>query len=257
MERATRRNRKQVIGRHVMQRRALYARAVKSGDLRAALHALRDEAHLTNLYPAKGGATADQGRREVVPLMLSDGHTLSRRERVVQAVEAELREDKKKLRVIQKATPTCTYLLPDTIIPSQMLHVMAQMHVIEQLESAGIILLMAREILVREKIGEGEFEAGSSWDGSFQIYAYLYRVRHDGWRLFTERLGIDGQLLIDGNYFGELLTICNQNLLDAAPEPDDVRELANRQYQEPVEGLLTAEDDAKSWWDLFRKVCPP
>lgn len=44
-------NREQLLGRHLMQRRALYARALKENDLRTALQVLRDEAALQNLYP--------------------------------------------------------------------------------------------------------------------------------------------------------------------------------------------------------------
>ena len=47
----TDRTRKQLLGRHLMQRRALYARALKSGDLKTALQILRDEADLEALYP--------------------------------------------------------------------------------------------------------------------------------------------------------------------------------------------------------------
>jgi hypothetical protein len=39
----------QSLGRHLMQRRALYARAVKNNDLRTALQILRDEAALQGL----------------------------------------------------------------------------------------------------------------------------------------------------------------------------------------------------------------
>jgi hypothetical protein len=47
-----REGRKKALRRHLAQRRALYARAVNAGDLRAALAVLRDEAELRGLYPA-------------------------------------------------------------------------------------------------------------------------------------------------------------------------------------------------------------
>lgn len=40
-----------ITGRHIAQRRKIYATALKAGDLRAALAALRDEAELLGLYP--------------------------------------------------------------------------------------------------------------------------------------------------------------------------------------------------------------
>src|SRR5262249_42077469 len=41
----------EVYSRHLMQRRAIYARCLKANDLRAALGVLKDEAHLHGLYP--------------------------------------------------------------------------------------------------------------------------------------------------------------------------------------------------------------
>src|SRR3990172_1628008 len=49
--RVTKRNSTELLGRHLMQRRALYARALKGNDLRTALQVLRDEASLQGLYP--------------------------------------------------------------------------------------------------------------------------------------------------------------------------------------------------------------
>jgi hypothetical protein len=46
------REREEIFARHLMQRRALYARCLKANDLRAALGVLRDEAELHGLYPA-------------------------------------------------------------------------------------------------------------------------------------------------------------------------------------------------------------
>ncbi len=53
LAKTTDRDRQQLLGRHLMQRRALFARALKAGDLRTALQVLRDEAELQGLYPAK------------------------------------------------------------------------------------------------------------------------------------------------------------------------------------------------------------
>src|SRR5258708_5772046 len=56
---ATDRDRKELMGRHLMQRRAIYARSLKNGDLRTALQPLRDEAELEGLYPSPQ-ASAEQ-----------------------------------------------------------------------------------------------------------------------------------------------------------------------------------------------------
>jgi hypothetical protein len=52
----TERDRVGLLGRHLMQRRSLYARALKANDLRTALQVLRDEAELQGLYPKKDQA---------------------------------------------------------------------------------------------------------------------------------------------------------------------------------------------------------
>src|SRR5262245_54279929 len=45
------RDRDKVLARHLMQRRAIYARAMEAGDWRAALAVAKDEAELFGLYP--------------------------------------------------------------------------------------------------------------------------------------------------------------------------------------------------------------
>lgn len=45
--------RPKLFDRHLAQRRALYGRAVNTGDLRTALSVLRDEAELLQLYPPR------------------------------------------------------------------------------------------------------------------------------------------------------------------------------------------------------------
>ncbi len=60
---AAQRDRGQLLGRHLMQRRALYARCLKANDLRTALQVLRDEAELFGLYPpTKIAATTPDGQ---------------------------------------------------------------------------------------------------------------------------------------------------------------------------------------------------
>ncbi|HUQ71569.1 MAG TPA: hypothetical protein VM165_18720 [Planctomycetaceae bacterium] len=248
MAKATRRDRQQLLGRHLIQRRALYARAVKTGDLWAALQMLRDEAALAGLYP--GSHSEGAGSQAPVPLLMLDGHTLTRRDRVVRRLEAEWADDRATTKVIERATPVYGYYLPDTQIPTLMLHILTQIHVNEQLETGGLFQLAAREALIQEKTERRPFELVSWHDCLIHIQAYLYRVRYDGWRLFTERLGLDGQRLIENNYAGQFLAIYDENLLDAAPEPEKVRELGSRYLQTPVEALVTAEDDARSWHNL-------
>jgi hypothetical protein len=51
---------KKLTRRHLAQRRNLYAKAVLAGDYRTALAALRDEAEMLGLYPAKPSAPTGQ-----------------------------------------------------------------------------------------------------------------------------------------------------------------------------------------------------
>jgi hypothetical protein len=61
MEKALDADRDKLFRRHVHQRRALYARAVKDGDYRAALAIARDEAQLQGLYPASRHTLTGEG----------------------------------------------------------------------------------------------------------------------------------------------------------------------------------------------------
>lgn len=47
------RDRQELLARHYMQRRALFARCMKLNDYKTALQVLKDEAELQGLYPAK------------------------------------------------------------------------------------------------------------------------------------------------------------------------------------------------------------
>jgi hypothetical protein len=54
IERSLEKDRDKLLRRHLAQRRRLFARAVKDGDVRAALAIAQDEAELMGLYPRKG-----------------------------------------------------------------------------------------------------------------------------------------------------------------------------------------------------------
>lgn len=57
------RDRQHLIGRHLLQRRALYARCLKANDIRTALQVLKDEAALLGLYaPTKIAPTTPDGK---------------------------------------------------------------------------------------------------------------------------------------------------------------------------------------------------
>lgn len=64
IQRLRERSRKRSFGNHLAKCRHLYAQAIKAGDLRAALAALKAEAKLLDLYPRP----EDELRREVAEL---------------------------------------------------------------------------------------------------------------------------------------------------------------------------------------------
>jgi uncharacterized Zn finger protein len=76
-------DRQKIFRRHVLQRRALYARALQDGDYRTALAVLRDEAELHGLYtrkvelsgagggPIKVEAMTDEERRAAIANILA------------------------------------------------------------------------------------------------------------------------------------------------------------------------------------------
>jgi hypothetical protein len=249
---STQRDREQLLGRHLMQRRALYARAVKSSDYRAALMILRDEAELSGLYPpTKVAPTTPDGQHPYSPTSPAPHleSRLSRQQRVVKRINAKAAKDKAELKLLRQVTPVQLYHLPDTMLPEQMLHILALQHVNEQLEWAGMYLFAAWSASVQQSDPDGWLEV------LLATNAYLYKVGHDGWQLFVDRLGINGRWLIEGNYTGALLEICNENLLAEAPQADYVQRVLEQATQQPVNEVITADEKAKRWWRLFRRVC--
>ncbi len=83
MAKLTERNRAELLGRHLMQRRAIYARCLKAKDYRTALAAARDEAALLGLYaPTKIAQTDSQGQ-DVVPKQVVELVVRSRERRLI------------------------------------------------------------------------------------------------------------------------------------------------------------------------------
>ena len=70
-----------------MQRRALYARAIKTNDIRTALSVLKDEAALEGLYPpTKVAPTTPDGKH---PYLGASGPPLSKEERLRRLLAAD------------------------------------------------------------------------------------------------------------------------------------------------------------------------
>jgi hypothetical protein len=238
----SKRNRKELLGRHLMQRRALYARCLKQGDHRTALNVLKDEADLQGLYPpTKIAPTTPDGNAPY-----SDP-ALSRRERLVRILVAEKSGDKTQLQLLEETTRYRTYRFPDTQLPSAMLNVMALLYVGEQLEHATMCLLaLWNTVLLGDEDG--------AWDRMAMCGAYRFKIGRDAWRQFTEKVGIDGDHLVRGNYQGLMLEMCGENICDLAPSAEEMRASLAASGQ-PVDDLISVEALRKSWHQMFAGAC--
>jgi hypothetical protein len=235
------RNRDELLGRHLMQRRALYARALKQQDIKTALSVLKDEASLEGLYHSPSADGKDHSATQ--PAFQS---RMSRAKRTVKFVNATAQNDKQELELLRAATPQYQYLFPDTMLPSLMLQVMALQYVNEQLDYAGMFLLGAWQDSSTDNDGSADF-----W---LITNAYMYRVGHEGWQLFLDQSGLDGDALIKGNYQGQLIKLANENLLKVAPSEEQMQALLQQQSGEQQE-LVTPEIKAREWRKMFLSAC--
>ena len=240
---ALNRDQKQLLGRHLMQRRALYARAVKINDVRTALAVLRDEALLQGLYPQAKNGTA--GEAPGHPLLAAPP-PISREERLKRLLAAEAQGDEKEQRLMEHLTPTYSYALKDTAMPRMLLHIMALMYVADQLDHAAMYFFAVGQI-------EAKQDPNGTWDYVGGIHAYRYKVECDGWELFTQELGIDGQKLVTDNHQGSLLQLIGDRLYAEAP----TSEVVAARLAEAGQGQVTpttGESIAKGWRAMLREV---
>jgi hypothetical protein len=237
LAKVTNRDRKQMLGRHLTQRRALYARSAKGNDNRTALAILRDEAQLQGLYPGSDGHSAASGPQY---------SPLSRRERTVRLLAAQAAGDQTQVQLLKHATPNYLYRLPDTIMVEQMLHIMTLMYVSEQLEWAAICINAMFCDLI-ETDDESDYIAS--------IAAYLFRIGREGWLEFTQSIGVDAESLIKGNYQGGMLNEYGDKICEIAPSAEDLLAKMTKHGRSP-ESMKTAADNCRSWRQLFAQICP-
>lgn len=199
---ATQQNLKSLMGRHLMQRRGLYARALKTNDVRTALLVLKDEALLEGLYPAtKIAASANE---ELYPHNYESGPPLSREERFERLLAATDREDQVELRLLEQVTPIRTLRIPDTMLPKLMLDMCALMYVGEQLDHASMVFLASIE--------SARDPSREAWSLIADVHGYRFKIGMAGWQLFTDSLGVDGIKLVKANHFGSALELCSDIL---------------------------------------------
>lgn len=235
----------QIKGRQLMQRRVLFARAMKLGDIRTALSILQDEAKLLGLYPpTKIAPTTPDGKQPYTPFGIS---TIPRRERVVQLLAAECNEDLAQQKLLEQVSPRLVYTVADTLVPLQMLNTMCLIYVCEQLEFAGTVVhaLWCATI---------DPEHEEFWTLTGCCSAYRFRIGEDAWREFTDEFDIDADALVRQNHCGQLLNRCAGNIRQRAPSEDEMRLLFEEDHLS-TEQLLTTEDLSESWREMFLSAC--
>ena len=249
-----------------MQRRAIYARSLKNGDLRTALQTLRDEAELEGLYPSPQ-ASAEQSLKHQLGIQSSP---LSRKELVARQLAAEAKGDEKEQAVVKSLTPTGLYTLPSTTMPIAHLHILTLIYIWEQLEQTASFLHAMWEYAICEIQGKNSEEKpneqdvenpheescdGSGWLDIGMVAAYRFRIGQEAWELFCAGIGVDGQLLVEGNYQGGMLELAEGRMSLSAPHEGQMPEILARMGREGPLSVKTARDLARSWKELFEKVC--
>ena len=234
------RDHKQLLGRHLMQRRALYARALKTSDVRTALNVLRDEANLEGLYPsAKNGATLEERFGPAPP-------PLNREERFVRMLTAQTKSDKKELALIEHLTPYYQYKFQDTMIPFALLNVIALTYAAEQLDHASMFFMAVWHVEAgRDKDGTWDFVGG--------CHAYRFKIGVDAWDKFTDELGVDGGKLVQDNHLGTTLQLFTDRLYESAPDHDAFMAQLAKEGGDSAR-FPTAQAMAANWWGLLRQV---
>ena len=232
---ASRRDEKQLLGRHLMQRRALYARCLKQGDHRTALAVLKDEADLQGVYPPTKIAHSSGNGQEN-----RSGPVLPRKERLVRLLAAQKKNDHTELRLLEHATEYRYYRFPDTQFPMMLLQVLAMQYVNEQLERATAVLL---SLWNTAAFGDED----GDWDLMGMTNAYMFRIGMEGWLLFCERFGVDSDDLVQGNYKGMMLETCSQNICNIAPSAEELKAYLAEKGEAKERDFVTAEDQCKSW----------
>jgi hypothetical protein len=98
------------------------------------------------------------------------------------------------------------------------------------------------------------------WEHVAVISAYRFRVGVEGWRQFTEELGVDANSLQRGGYQGQLLDLCSDNICKVNITAEEVQGYLERvgdyleRMGDPAEEPVTPEDLAHSWEQQFKQV---
>lgn len=234
------RDQRQLLGRHLAQRRALYARAIKTSDVRTALNVLRDEANLEGLYPSlKNGGTLKERFGSAPP-------PLSREERFHRLLAAERTGDKKEKQLMEHLSPTLEYQMSDMMMPRMMLQIIALTYTSIQLDHASMFFMSLWRVASND-------DPNGVWDFIGGIHAHRFKLEVDAWELFTEGIGVDGLKLVTDNHHGTMIELFTDRMYDLAPAPEQLMLCLEREGV-ATDHMPTAESIARQWRDLLREV---
>jgi hypothetical protein len=246
MEKATCRNRRQLLGLHLTKRRVLYAKCIKANDHKTALLILGDEAALLGLYPpTKIAPTSPDGN---YPYSVQDASAVSQRERVGRYLKAQFGNDKAEVRFVEQISPQLVYHLSDTDFPILLLNMLAMRHVIQQLET----VVLFHQVWAGLDEADDDAEVERLWR-LMTIAAHKVRVGAEAWARFTAEIGVDGQALIESNHPAGLLLAQSEFICRFAPAAEELPELAAQMKLSP-DDLPTVESSRKSWSKLYVKA---
>jgi hypothetical protein len=169
--------------------------------------------------------------------------TLTTRERMRLVRAAETREDVAEVTRLRLLSPTHTLQLPDYLLPSLKLDILALIFASEQLESlAGYWHATRRSV-------DAQDERPAEWAMLADSAAYRFAVGQRAWDRFCRSVGADGEQLVRSNYLGFMLDLCGATLCELAPTREQVREQWRRHGHE---GEPITEDELyQSWCRLF------
>ena len=198
------RDQTQLMGRHLMQRRALYARAMKTSDIRTALWVLKDEAALQGLYEVN----KESG------LPSSPKTTLSRRERLRRLLAARRANDRQGVELVETSSPKSVYIMPDTRMSEMMIAILGTLHATEQLERAAMIFLSLFRMVAEDP-------PAPHWYKLATHYGWCYKVGHEAWNRFGEDVGFDAQQTLADAHIGVFLETFHDQIMRVCPSQDE------------------------------------
>jgi len=160
-------------------------------------------------------------------------------ERIPLLLAAEQRQDQTEYQQLFDASPIQNWYLPEHLMAELSLHVLTLTYVTQQLEAAGIVFFALFQM---------NQQPSSDLDRMGEAAAYFFTINAQGWKGFCNQLGISSGVLVQGNYDGWLLSLCEQHMPNLAPTEAELREtFGDKQF-------VQSDDVRKRWAQLFKQM---